>query len=427
MHAPTPRQAPRRHTPVRAALFALVGLCAAACGGAEEQQGGTAGPESQDVQLQPVAAAGLDPFTPSSAPGESAPLQAPLPNRTGKGIRTVSAATPGLYGGTERYGSCDVEQQVSALTKDDKKTRAFAEAAAVDTAKVPDFLRGLTPVVLRADTRVTSHGFRDGRAHPFQSVLQAGTAVLVDAHGMPRVRCAGGNPLLAPRAPKGTPVLKGEQWAAYQPSQVIVIEPTPAELRSLIIVNIADNSWLERTTGDDGAQDRLPQPVPPYDPSDGIPDVPLTPPNAPPNGMPSGPPSDGSRVPAPPQQPAQPPPPAQSAPSAVPPGGPSEAAPQADPGVPPAPDGAAPPPDSPRDRLSPPDPLSPRDQLSPRDPLSPADPLSPQDPLSSPQDPLSPQDPNVPDDPFGPRGQDELAPLPDQQQPPDPGSDLESA
>ncbi|MCX5130181.1 hypothetical protein OG898_32955 [Streptomyces sp. NBC_00193] len=313
MYAPTPRQAPRRHAPARAALFTVLGLLAAACG-ATGDEGRTKGPaaESQDVHLQPVASAGPDPFTSSSATAESAPVQPPLPNATGQGIRTVNAATPGLYGGTQRLGSCDVEAQVQSLTADDAKARAFAEASQVEQEKIPDFLRGLTPVVLRADTRVTNHGFVGGNPNAFQSVLQAGTAVLVDDHGMPRVRCACGNPLAAPRAAKGTPVLKGDPWSGYQPTQVVVIEPTMQVINNLVIVNIADNTWIERTAGDDGAQDRTPRTPPPYDPADGIPAGPAIPPGTSPaepcrtpesNSLartepPTGPPSPG-RSPAP--------------------------------------------------------------------------------------------------------------------------------
>ncbi|MFJ7269226.1 DUF6777 domain-containing protein [Streptomyces sp. NPDC099050] len=310
MYAPTPRQAPRRHAPARAALFTVLGLLAAACG-ASADEGRTKGPgaESQDVHLQPVATAGPDPFTASSTTGESAPVQPPLPNTTGRGIRTVNAATPGLYGGTQRLGSCDVEAQAQSLTADDAKARAFAEASRVEQEQIPDFLRGLTPVVLRADTRVTNHGFVGGKPDAFQSVLQAGTAVLVDNHGMPRVRCACGNPLLAPRAAKGSPVLKGDPWSGYQPAQVVVIEPTMEVIDNLVIVNIADNTWIERTAGDDGAQDRAPRTPPPYDPADGIPASPATPPGTSPaepcrtpdsNSLarteppPTGPPSPGA-------------------------------------------------------------------------------------------------------------------------------------
>ncbi|MEU6890614.1 DUF6777 domain-containing protein [Streptomyces sp. NPDC046557] len=381
-HAPTSRQAPRRHTPARTTLFTaigLLGLLATACGGSEEPVS-TPGPENQEVHLQPVGSAGPDPFTTSTATGESAPAQPPLPNQSGRGIRTVNAATPGLYGGIQRLGSCDVEHQSSLLTADNAKAGAFAGASGVDQDKIGDFLRDLTPVVLRADTRVTSHGFQDGRASAFQSVLQAGTAVLVDGHGMPRVRCGSGNPLSAPRAPKGNPVIKGEPWNGYQANQVIVIEPTVQQLEHLVLVNLADNTWLERKTGDDGAQDTTPQGMPPYDPAESIPSGPLT------SEGPAGPgsPSEAARPTGPtgqnrPVQPPQPPPkqppappsdapspfapalpdgPAQNVPQDIPQGLPQDippdgtldlppdpyptAPPPGDPGLPTVPDGVAP-------------------------------------------------------------------------------------
>ncbi|MCX4529444.1 MULTISPECIES: DUF6777 domain-containing protein [unclassified Streptomyces] len=393
MHAPTPptpRQAPRRHAPAHTALFTLVGLLAAACAGPEDS-GGTkgAGAESQEVHLQPVASAGPDPFTASSATRESAPVQPPLPNPTGQGIRTVNAATPGLYGGTQRLGSCDVEQQLRFFSEDSAKARAFAEAADVEEEKIPDFLRGLTPVVLRADTRVTNHGFRDGRPAGFQSVLQAGTAVLVDGHGMPRVRCACGNPLLAPRAAKGSPVYKGDAWNGYQPNQVVVIEPTIQTIENLVIVNIANNTWIERKSGDDGARDRIPQAPPAYDPADGIPEGAATSPSdpsgrtrpcAPPagNGLertapPSGP-ASGSGVPGPEPTDCPPSPSSPTSPTGRPPGTRDL-------------------PDTPNDPNAPNNPNNPN---NPNTPSTPSTPNLPDGPGAAPADPSVPTQP-VPD------------------------------
>ncbi|MGW6706196.1 DUF6777 domain-containing protein [Streptomyces sp. NPDC054956] len=407
MHGPTPRQAPRRHAPARAALFTVLGLLAAACG-ATGDDGQTKGPvaESQEVHLQPVASAGPDPFTISSATGESAPVQPPLPNPTGQGIRTVNAATPGLYGGTQRMGSCDVEAQVQLLTEDDGKARAFAEAAQVEQEKIPEFLRGLTPVVLRADTRVTNHGFSDGRSNAFQSVLQAGTAVLVDAHGMPRVRCACGNPLLPPRAAKGAPVLKGDAWTGYQPNQVVVIEPTVQVINNLVIVNMSDNTWLERKSGDDGAQDRAPAVPPPYDPAAGIPAGPATPPGTTPaepcptpdsNSLArTAPPTPGASGPGqapgqgPGQGPAQSPgPKASDCPPSTPQGVPDTPVIPSPPplNVPPG-QPTAPPPgsDLPTDIPSDPGTLVGPDGVAPQ----PSDPYAPQDPFADPYaDPYS--------------------------------------
>lgn len=417
--------------------MAVLGLFAAACGGSEENRG-TAGAESQEVYLQPVASAGPAPFTASSATAESAPVQPPLPNPTGQGIRTVNAATPGLYGGTERLGSCDVEQQVRYLTDDPAKARAFAEASDIEQAKIPDFLRGLTPVVLRADTRVTSHGFRDGAADSFQAVLQAGTAVLVDAHGTPRVRCACGNPLLSPLAPKGSPVQKGEAWSGYQPNQVVVIEPTTQVINNLVIVNIADNTWIERKRGDDGAQDRAPQVPPPYDPAEGIPDGPATPPGTAP-GDPCPTPETNSL--------------ARTAPPKPPPSGSTGPSTDAAPGTVPAPGATDCPPGgrttpaSPDSTGSPRSPgLSQEPATPPQQPPSsddPTDPFSefpsddpsdlPSDVLPDPESPF-PSDPGVPLapddslDPSGPTGSDDPFAVPDRvSDPSDPGYALESA
>ncbi|WP_411104638.1 DUF6777 domain-containing protein [Streptomyces sp. cmx-4-9] len=408
--------------------MAAIGLFAAGCGSSDKPVS-AAGPESQEVHLEAVGAAGPAPFTASSATRESAPVQPPLPNPTGRGIRTVNAATPGLYGGTQRLGSCDVEQQVAHLTADEAKARAFAEASGIEQAKVPEFLRGLTPVVLRADTRVTSHGFRDGRADSFQSVLQAGTAVLVDDHGMPRARCACGNPLQSPRAAKGSPVHKGDAWSGYQPNQVVVIEPTPQVIGNLVIVNITDNTWIERKTGDDGAQDRTPATPPPYDPAEGIPDGPGTPQN------PADPCATNSLArTAPPAEPGTPSTPGSpAAPAPLPP------APQSTP-CPPSPPGTVP---DTRRESRPDRPLTPQVPQQPPNGLTreqpgdiPPDGMSdvpselPQTPQADPNDPFAipelpmesdgttgvPVDPN---DPFA-------VPEP-QQQPADAGLSLESA
>ncbi|WP_405436763.1 hypothetical protein OG373_07070 [Streptomyces avidinii] len=417
---PTPRQASRRHAPAGAALFALLGLLAAACGSPEEPKG-AAGAESQEVYLQPVASAGPDPFTPSSATAESAPVQPPLPNATGQGIRTVNAATPGLYGGTQRLGSCDVEQQVRFLTADDAKARAFAEASNIEAAKIPEFLRGLTPVVLRADTRVTNHAFRDGGADGFQSVLQAGTAVLVDEHGMPRVRCGCGNPLASPRAAKGSPVHKGDPWSGYQANQVVVIEPTTHVINNLVIVNIADNTWIERKRGDDGAQDRPPKALPAFDPAAGIPDGPLTPP-----GTTTGDPCRSQAAPV--------------APNAAPGPVPGETDCPADPQAPPSSPGQTRPqnpevPSNPtaRPQQQPPSGTLPADPESGMPPLDPGEPGYPMEPDGSaplPNDSVDPYNPDMPSDPSTPYNPSDPYADPDlqpQPQPADEGAALESA
>ncbi|MFF5920873.1 DUF6777 domain-containing protein [Streptomyces flavochromogenes] len=255
----------------RSALAALTAsLLLAGCTSVWEGSRGGAQPaaagSTQDVLLQPHAAQGPDPFTESSARATSqGSSPARNPDTGGAQVREVTGSTPGLYGGTRAEGSCDVERQVAFLSADRDKTRAFAEAAGIPEANVPDWLRGLTPVVLRSDTRVTNHGYREGRANAFQSVLQTGTAVLVDQYGSPRVRCACGNPLRTPAAVRDG-VHQGEPWDGFDPERVIVVRPTTTVVTSLVIVNTADRSWIERATGSDGAEDRKPAVEPGCDP-----------------------------------------------------------------------------------------------------------------------------------------------------------------
>ncbi|WP_344529774.1 DUF6777 domain-containing protein [Streptomyces rectiviolaceus] len=264
---------PTRPTKTFATAFAIsAAIAVAGCSGGGDKNSADGGPE---LFMQPVAAQGPDPFTDSTATSTAPPspvTRSPQPSPTGtssptaQGVRSLSGGTPGLYGGTENVGSCDVDAQVRFLTADQGKGRAFAQASGISQADIPGFLRGLTPVVLRADTRVTNHGYRDGGATSYQSVLQTGTAVLVDNRGLPRVRCACGNPLKPPVAFKGTPSHQGKPWSGYRPAQVIVVTPAPKIIVNITIVNIVNNTWIERKTGDhDGDKDRVvptPRPTP---------------------------------------------------------------------------------------------------------------------------------------------------------------------
>ncbi|MFD9792657.1 DUF6777 domain-containing protein [Streptomyces sp. NPDC059070] len=241
-----------------AAAVMSIGVFVTACGG----DSGNSASGEKELFLQPVAASGPDPFTESTAksarpltPSQPPPNTPSSPTATVQAIRAVSGSTPGLYGGTQSVSSCDVEQQIRFLRADGAKARAFSETAGINPDDLPSFLRGLTPVVLRADTRVTNHGYKDGRATAFQSVLQAGTAVMVDDHGSPRVRCACGNPLTPPVATRGA-ASRGQSWPGYQPQRTVVINRTTNIVNSLIIVNVINNTWIERPTGDHGMHDR---------------------------------------------------------------------------------------------------------------------------------------------------------------------------
>ena len=147
-------------------------------------------PES-DYLFQPANSLGPDPFTPSFA---NYILDVPTDNLE-SGI--VSGSSTGLYGGTGE-NACDIDKLVAFLLANPDIGAAWAEVQGIDPSELEDFIRGLTPAVLLQNTLVTNHGYSDGEATPFLAVLEAGTAVLVDEDGIPRARCACGNPLLVP-------------------------------------------------------------------------------------------------------------------------------------------------------------------------------------------------------------------------------------
>ncbi|MEV6247914.1 DUF6777 domain-containing protein [Streptomyces sp. NPDC051742] len=225
--------------------------------------GGSAGSGGGEVFLQNAAASGPDPFTRSTARTSAASASpASLPPRTASAATEVSGSTPGLYGGTQSAASCDVEQQVRYLSAEPSKNAAFASVMGISAGDVPRYLRSLTPLQLRADTRVTNHGFRDGSATTYQAVLQAGTAVMVDGRGVPRVRCACGNPLTDP-VPQKEPRTTGTPWQGYNTSQVVVVAPSVTVVNVFVVYDPRDDSWFARKHGDTGRHDKPTPPPPP--------------------------------------------------------------------------------------------------------------------------------------------------------------------
>lgn len=186
--------------------------------------------EGGEVFLTAADDAGPGSFSPT--PFAPAPDPAPAPldaNATrvaasSAPITATGAATPGLYGGTMNQAACDADAMVQFLAANQDKAQAWVEGMNQDpnvvlpdgskltAATIPQYVATLTAVVLHADTRVTNHGCENGRVTTMQSVLQKGTAVLVDDYGVPRVKCYCGNPLQGPRpprAPRSTPAGRG--------------------------------------------------------------------------------------------------------------------------------------------------------------------------------------------------------------------------
>ncbi|GHF59324.1 hypothetical protein GCM10010218_46020 [Streptomyces mashuensis] len=226
-----------------------------------------------EIYLQSATAPGQDPFTPSASTADTTVTPA-VP----AGSRTVTGSTRGIYGGVLHQAGCDLDGLMSHLTGSQEKRDAFARALKTQPGELDGFLRGLTPVQLRADTHVTDHGYRNGDITGFQAVLQAGTVVLADRTGLPRVRCAGGNPLSeASTAAKESPKKKGDTWPAYRDADVVVVTQADSELDAFVLYDFQSGDWFERPVGTHGEKDRpvatpsnpLPTTKPPATPAPG--------------------------------------------------------------------------------------------------------------------------------------------------------------
>jgi hypothetical protein len=225
--------------------------------------GGGASPSTGTLEIvrQPADAHGLNPFTASAAqdslPADApAPTASPSPAESTLGAPALSGALPGLYAGHRGVSGCDVDQLIAGLTADSTKAGAFAGVVGIKPAGIDAYMRTLTPVLLRADTRVTNYGYRDGKAVAFTSVLQAGTAVLASPHGRPRVRCQCGNPLLRPPAAAGTEKYTGPSWSSFAPSRVIAVAPASKPLTAFVLYDPQTRTWFVRPAGTTGGQDR---------------------------------------------------------------------------------------------------------------------------------------------------------------------------
>ncbi|WP_217502351.1 DUF6777 domain-containing protein [Streptomyces lunaelactis] len=221
-----------------------------------------------EILLQPAAEAGPDPFTSSVAAGSPTPTatggaQSP-PADTGGGTVLASrrGGEPGLFGGTRTVSQCDSRRMVGFLAQNPTKGQAWAGTLGFTPADIPRYVATLTPVLLVTDTRVTNHSFRDARAVPYQAVLQTGTAVLVDRYGVPRVRCACGNPLIPMVPQQGTPKPTGDSWPGFRQSNVVVVRPSVTVINVFIVYDPTNGDWFSRQRGDEGADDEKTEPPP---------------------------------------------------------------------------------------------------------------------------------------------------------------------
>jgi serine/threonine protein kinase len=209
------------------------------------------GPE---LFLEPAATPGQDPFTDSVSVGEQ-PLPGQQTTGTGSGTNPqLRGDAPGLYGGTRNNTSCDPAKLVSFLQTNPDKGKAWATALGIQPEQIAAYVAVLTPVVLRADTRVTNHGYRSGVANSLQSTLEAGSAVLIDQTGVPRVRCACGNPLAEPQPITSGATFTGASWSGYAPKSSVAVAPG-AQTDRFTLIDTTTGQPFTRPVGTDGSAD----------------------------------------------------------------------------------------------------------------------------------------------------------------------------
>ncbi|GIH22192.1 hypothetical protein Aph01nite_05020 [Acrocarpospora phusangensis] len=185
---------------------------------------------------------------------------------------------PGLYGGTRRKRVCDKERLIEYLTdpKNSTKAEAWARVRGIKVNAIPKYVRKLTSVLLRNDTLVKNHGFREGVETVFEALLEAGIAVLVDERGQPVVKCNCGNPLAEPSV---TPadidpgVIADADWRArFTPEKVTVVKKSKSKrVRRFHLLDVLTGRGIGRPAGADAAKDvDLPRPPEPPEPPEPV-------------------------------------------------------------------------------------------------------------------------------------------------------------
>ena len=237
-------------------------------------------PANSELMLTASTDPGPNPFmTPAASPPPTNTKPEPTLQPQGNGpvvTQPLPGDRDGLYGGTMNNAECDRDRMINFLSTHAPQANAFVEALNTDPTlfwsggrpltadDIPTYLRELTPTVLRLDTRVTNHGFDGTHPTTLQSVLQAGTAVFVDAHGVPRARCYCGNPLTAPTALTGQPKPVGTPWVGYNPRGLADVQPSKGALTNFVLFDVVSGQFFNRPAGTTGSNDTPhTQPVPP--------------------------------------------------------------------------------------------------------------------------------------------------------------------
>ncbi|MGH3241638.1 MAG: DUF6777 domain-containing protein, partial [Spirillospora sp.] len=242
-----------RAVPVAGAAAAALALAAGTLSGC--------GDTGATITRLTVGTPGPDPYTQASNTDKTKVKERPRAGGAKDGD------SPGLYGGTRRESTCDKPKLVAFLQANPDKARAWAQVRGIPVSDVPRYVSRLTPVLLRTDTLVTNHGYRDGKPTSAPAVLQAGMGVLINGYGVPAVKCNCGNPLSLPgqNVTVENASYSGRSWPGFDKRNVTWVRPRDSRkgtVGTFVLVDPEGTMGFQRPRATEGEADGPPIALP---------------------------------------------------------------------------------------------------------------------------------------------------------------------
>ncbi|GAA1856389.1 hypothetical protein GCM10009836_40740 [Pseudonocardia ailaonensis] len=208
-------------------LFVLAGAAAALVfAGAAAWAGLSSSPLTPPVRLEGTSVPGVSPYTRPMGTDQAGLI----PPAGLSGDQAGDAEN--LYARPGAAPACDAAGLSAALKTDAARAQAWSGVLGRPDAT------GLVPVLLRSDLAVVEHTFARGADVANPVVLQAGTAILVDAHGEPTVKCQNGNPLRRGTVPDRAGGFLGDPWSFFAPTNVVTVSPAEAARPTLTVLDL---------------------------------------------------------------------------------------------------------------------------------------------------------------------------------------------
>ena len=191
----------------------------------------------KSLRLQPATAAAPGPFVtpPAAAPVEftaaaTAKIDAVLAELIwdfGTETKLADGDAPALFAAQPDRAACDVTAMAQSLAARSAVAAAFAAPLRIAPNQIAGYLGTLAPLALAHDTVVVNHDYVDGDAAAVNSVLQAGTPVLVTPPELPgsgvpaparwRCRTAPATPISSCSELLGPVTLSTKCWSSSRP------------------------------------------------------------------------------------------------------------------------------------------------------------------------------------------------------------------